>query len=99
MGRILIKALLEKKLLSPELLHATVQHSERVHGLADQLRIQVSTDNQVAVQGADIVLVCVKPQAVREAIEQIGPHLTENQLLISIAASVPTSQIEHGLMS
>jgi len=82
MGGILIKALLEKELLSPELLRATVQHSERVHGLGDQFPIQVSTDNQAAVQGADVVLVCVKPQAVREVIQQIGPHLTENQLLI-----------------
>ena len=97
MGGILIKALLEKELLSPELLRATVQHSERVHGLADQFPIQVSTDNQAAVQDADVVLVCVKPPTVREVIQQIGPHLTESQLLISIAASVPTSQIEHAL--
>jgi pyrroline-5-carboxylate reductase len=94
MGSILLKALLEKKLLSPNLTKATVAHEERVRGLSEKLGVPVGTDNLEAVRGADLIFVCVKPQVVQEVIEQIRPHLTKDQLIISVAASVPTSQIE-----
>ena len=50
-----------------------------------------------AVDGADIVLVCVKPQVVQEVMEQISDKVTAKQLVISVAASVHTSQIESAL--
>jgi len=94
MGGILLKALLEKKLLTASLTKATVAHEERARALTEKLGLPVSTDNLAAVRDADIIFVCVKPQVVQEVIEQIQPHLTKDQLIISVAASVPTSQIE-----
>jgi pyrroline-5-carboxylate reductase len=97
MGGILLKALLEKRLLSPKATVATVQHEERARSLSKQLRIPVGTDNRVAALGADVVFVCVKPQVVEDVIEQIRPHASKKQLIISVAASVATSQIEQAL--
>jgi pyrroline-5-carboxylate reductase len=96
-GGILLKALLEKGLLSPQATVATVQHEERARALAQKLNVPVSTDNAAAVHGADIIFVCVKPQVVQEVMEQIRPKISDNQLIISVAASVPTSQIEKAL--
>ena len=96
-GGILLKALLEKGLLSPQATVATVQHEERARALAEKLKVPVSTDNAAAVRGADIIFVCVKPQVVQEVIEQIRPNISNKQLIISVAASVPTSQIEKAL--
>src|SRR5450432_868694 len=90
MGGILLKSLLDKKRLSPQFTRATVQHEERARALSDKLGITVSTDNLLAVQNADIVFVCVKPQVVRELMEQIRPNVTGHQLFISVAASVST---------
>ncbi len=95
MGGILLKALLEKGLFKAECTSATVAHEERAKTLAQKLGVPVGTDNVAAVKGADVILVCVKPQVVHEVMEQIKPNLTENQLIISVAASVPTSQIEN----
>jgi pyrroline-5-carboxylate reductase len=97
MGGILLKALLEKGLLSPKSTFATVQHEERARSLAQKLGVSVSTDNLAAVRDADIVFVCVKPQVVQEVMEQIRPNITGKQLIISVAASVPTGQIENAL--
>ena len=97
MGGILLKALLEKGLLSPKLTFATVQHEERARALAEKLGVSVGTDNLAAVRDADIVFVCVKPQVVQEVMEQIRPNISRKQLIISVAASVPTSQIEKAL--
>jgi len=97
MGGILLKALLEKGLLSPQATVATVQHEERARALEKKLNVPVSTDNAAAVRGADIIFVCVKPQVVQEVMEQIRPNISNKQLIISVAASVPTSQIEKAL--
>jgi pyrroline-5-carboxylate reductase len=96
-GGILLKALLEKGLLSPEATVATVQHEERARALGQKFNVPVGTDNAAAVHGADIIFVCVKPQVVQEVVEQIRPILSKNQLIISVAASVPTNQIEKAL--
>jgi pyrroline-5-carboxylate reductase len=97
MGGILLKALLEKGLLSPKSTVATVQHEERARALAEKLGISVGTDNLAAVRNADIILVCVKPQVVQEVMEQIRPNVSSKPLIISVAASVPTSHIEKTL--
>ena len=97
MGGILLKALLEKHLLLPHATVATVQHEERARSLSQNLGIPVSTDNKSAVRGADIIVIGVKPQVVSEVLAQIKPNLNKNQLIISVAASVHTSQIENAL--
>ncbi len=97
LGGIILEALLREGLLSKELTRATVRHSDRALRLAEKLRIEVGTDNAKAVQGADIIFICVKPQTVQEVLEEIRPHITPGQLVISVAASVSTSQIESAL--
>jgi len=96
-GGILLKALLAKKLLSPQTAVATVAHEDRAQVLREKLGIPVSTDNRAAVHSADIIFVCVKPQVVQEVMEQIWPDLSDNQLIISVAASVHTRQIEDAI--
>jgi len=94
MGGILLKAMLEKHLFSPKSTVATVQHEERAKALSKQWRIPVGTDNKAAVRGADIIFLCVKPQVVEDVIQQIRPNITKKQLIISVAASVRTGEIE-----
>jgi len=97
MGGILLQALLKHNLLSPELTCATVQHEDRARMLVTKLGVNVGTDNAAAVKGADIILIAVKPQVVQEVIREIRGQITPNQLIVSVAASVPTSMIESGL--
>jgi pyrroline-5-carboxylate reductase len=96
-GGILVKALIEKHQLSPERVRATVAHESRAHELSHKLGVPVTTDNRAAVAGADVILVCVKPQVVQELMEQIADKVSAQQLVISVAASVHTSQIENAL--
>jgi pyrroline-5-carboxylate reductase len=97
MGGILVKALIEKHRLSPTKIRATVGHESRAHELSHKLGVAVTTDNVAAVDGADIIFICVKPQVVQEMAEQIADKVTAKQLVISVAASVHTSQIEGAL--
>lgn len=97
MGGILIKALVEKHKLAADCVRATVGHEARAAELSKKLGVNVTTDNVAAVEGADVILICVKPQVVQELAEQISDKVTAKQLVISVAASVHTSQIESAL--
>jgi len=97
MGEILLKALLEKGLLSSASTCATVQHDERARCLSQKLKIPVGTDNVAAARHADILFLCVKPQVVQDVTEEIRRVITPKQLIISVAASVPTGHIEQAL--
>lgn len=97
MGGILLQSLLKNGLLSAKQTCATVAHDDRAKLLSRKLSISVGTDNVKAAEGADIILIGVKPQVVEEVAAELCGHLTERQLVISVAASVPNSLIEKAL--
>ena len=97
LGGILLRAYLKQELFSAKRVTATVKHAEKAAAMAKELGVSVTTDNRKAVSGADIVLLGVKPQVVGDVLKEIAPELTEKSLVISVAASVPTSYIEQRL--
>jgi pyrroline-5-carboxylate reductase len=97
LGGILLRAYLKQGLFSPERVSATVRHGDRAATLSKDLDVVVTSDNRKAVAGADIVLLCVKPQVIREVLDEIRPEIGEEALVISVAASVPTRYIEQHL--
>ncbi len=97
LGGILLRAYLKQELFAPKRVSATVAHAEKAAALTKELGVTIRTDNRKAVQGADIVLLCVKPKVVAEVLNEIAPELNEKTLVISVAASVPTSYIEQHL--
>jgi pyrroline-5-carboxylate reductase len=97
LGGILLRAYLQQELFSPRRVSATVKHAEKASTLAKELGVAVTTDNREAARGADIILLAVKPQVVGEVLKSIAPELSTKALVISVAASVPTSYIEQRL--
>jgi len=53
--------------------------------------------NVELVQSCDVIVLAVKPQNVVEVLKEIGPHLGKGKTLISIIASISTSEIENGV--
>lgn len=98
LGGILLRAFLDQQLVSADRITATVDHQENAEARTKIFGLPVSTDNLGAVKDADIVLLCVKPAGVQALCEEIAP-LMAGKLLISVAASVPTSAIETYLAS
>jgi len=98
MGTILLQGFLQHDLMTKAEAVATVQHEEHRRELSRELGgVQVVTDNRVAVQGAPVVLLAVKPQALPQLLEEILPVLTPDMLIISIAASTTTGFIHQKL--
>jgi pyrroline-5-carboxylate reductase len=96
-GGILLRAFLEQKLVQPKRVCATVRHADKARALASQLGITVSTDNRAAVRDADIIVLAVKPQVVKEILDEIKPEMNPDKLIVSVVASVSTQLMEKQL--
>jgi len=94
LGGILLRAYLKQGLFLPKNVTATVRHAEKAAALSKELGVRASTANRAAVKGADVILLAVKPQVVGEVLKEIKPAVRKGGLIISVAASVPTSYIE-----
>ena len=97
LGGILLRAYLKQGLFGASRVTATVKHRERAATLAKELGVTATSDNREAVKGADIILLTVKPQTVAEVLREISPEIGAQALLVSVAASVPTSYLEQQL--
>jgi pyrroline-5-carboxylate reductase len=97
LGGILLRAYLKQGLFSPKHVTATVRHEEKAAHLSKELGVKVAVDNGKAVRDADIVLLGVKPQIVGDVLKEIKSEIGKDTLVISVAASVPTSYIEQRL--
>lgn len=62
--------------------------------LRERHGVDASTDNAAATRKASLVVVAVKPQDIDSLLAEIGPLLTPEQTVLSIAAAIPTAQIE-----
>src|SRR5882672_1630144 len=97
MGSILLRAFLGQKLVPASHASVTVKHVDRAAALGKELGVQAGTDNRAAVRGADVVLLAVKPVTVGEVLREISSEIKPGTLVVSVAASVPTSAIEQHL--
>jgi len=99
LGGILLRAYLKQGLFRAKNVTATVKHGEKAASIGKELGVSVSNDNRRAVEGADIILLGLKPQTVAEVLKEIAPEVSQKTLIISVAASVPTSYLEQHLGS
>jgi len=93
-GTALARGLLGSGPVTPEQLSGTTAHPDSAHTKGEELGIQVLTDNRALVEGADVVVLAVKPKTVPRVLSEIGERLTPRQLLISVAAATPTRLLE-----
>jgi len=97
MGGILLQAFLRSGLFTADQIAATVAHGLRAEALTKQFGLAVTTDNCRAVEGADIVLLAVKPTQVVQLVREISSSLKSGAMVVSIAASVKTAAIEEAV--
>ncbi|MCY1407732.1 Pyrroline-5-carboxylate reductase [compost metagenome] len=59
--------------------------------------IELFADNAQAIEGADVVVLAVKPQAMKAVCEALRPSLTPEQLVVSIAAGITCASMNNWL--
>jgi pyrroline-5-carboxylate reductase len=95
MAEAMVKGLLASPLgiKSEDLLMSDIR-KDRLDSLNQTYQIRVSTDNPSIVRDADIVVLSVKPQNIKEVLTGIVSEVTEDKLVISIAAGVKIQTIQ-----
>jgi pyrroline-5-carboxylate reductase len=96
-GESLIAGLLSSGWRKPEEIAATVRRAERVAELHERYGVAATLSNAAAVADAALVVVSVKPQDLDGLLAEIGPLVLPEQTVLSIAAAIPTTQIESRL--
>lgn len=93
MGSCLLGGIRRANLVPPDQIVITGLRSDHLKNLADQWEVRWTTDNREAVREADIVMICLKPQAIERVVDEVRDLLRADQLLITIAAGVTTAGI------
>jgi pyrroline-5-carboxylate reductase len=94
MGEALIHGLLHGHLCRPEQIICSDVRPERLKAIREASGVKGTSHNVEVVKQADIIILSVKPQIMKQVIEEITKYLDLSKLIISIAAGVPLETIE-----
>lgn len=93
-GEALVRGMLQSGFARPSQILASARRQQRADWLAQTFGITVTLDNSEAVRGAEVVVLALKPNLIVPMASQVASELAPGALLISVAASVATQQIE-----
>jgi pyrroline-5-carboxylate reductase len=94
MGEALIHGLLYGHLCRPEQIFCSDVRAERLKAIREKYGVKSTSHNVEVVKQTDIVILAVKPQIMKQVVEEIAKYLDLSKLIISIAAGVPLDAIE-----
>lgn len=94
MASAIIGGILKSGIVKTEQITATAKTEKTLASLKERFHIHTTSDNVDAARVADILFLSVKPYLFPEVISEIKDVVTQNTLLISIAAGQTISAIE-----
>ena len=97
MAEAMISGLLRQGLARPENMHASDARPERVDELNQKYGTRPFTDNNQAVENADVVVLSVKPQRLTEVLHSLKNAVPSGAVVLSIVAGAKIEKISKGL--
>jgi pyrroline-5-carboxylate reductase len=96
-GEALLAGLLSSGWRAADELSASTRREERVEELRERHGVFVTQSSSEAAAGAGLVVIAVKPQDIETLLGEVGPVIQPEQTVLSVAAAIPTAQIERHL--
>jgi pyrroline-5-carboxylate reductase len=97
MAEAIISGLIRESVIPAGNIIAAGPRQERLDELSERYGIQTNPDNAKAVQDADVVILCVKPQKLSEVTNDLKSQVPSGALVISIVAGATLQQLMSGL--
>lgn len=97
MAEAIISRLIEYGVVQADDITAAGPRQERLTELETKYHIRSNLNNSQAVQDADVVILCVKPQKLPDVFEDLKDEIQENALVISIVAGATMDSLVNGL--
>ena len=97
MASAIIKGVLDSNFLNNSQIMASEINSEFAQSKQSELGIEVVTDNKILAEKSDVIILATKPNYITEVLSEIKEFLSEDKLVVSIAAGVSTKKIEEAI--
>lgn len=97
MAEAIIIGLLKNEVVQPADITAAGPRQTRLDELAERYQVRTDRSNARAAQNADVVILCVKPQKLKEVTHDLQGGIPENALLISIIAGAKLDSLAEEL--
>lgn len=96
-GEALLRGLLRASSVTTEQVICTTRRDDRCEELTRAHGVRATTDNQVAIEAADVVLIALKPQVLLHTVRALGGSFRPDQTVISIAAGTTIDAIQEAI--
>jgi len=97
MGSSILKGLLAKGIVGAKEVFVSDVDSVKLDKLVKETGVRAFTDNSLVAREAEVLMICVKPQQMAEALASLRPSVTPSHLVVSIAAGIKIRAIEKSL--
>ena len=97
MAEAMVAGVLAMGLFEPSQICCSHPRDERRRLLAERHGVSTAATNQAAAEGADVVLLAVKPQVLPTVMPELRTVLTDDQLVLSVIAGASTRALGDGL--
>lgn len=94
MAQSIIAGMIKSGIVNPENIVCNDIVQSKLDSLKEKYGVSVACDKKEALLIADIIFLAVKPQNMRESLEEIKPFIKKHAVVISIAAGITTKFIE-----
>ena len=95
MAEAMIAGLLRGELVEPQRIVAADPRPERRSALEQRFGVRTTTSNLEAIEGADVVILSIKPQTIDRVGAELRGSLRPEQLILSIVAGATTTAIRN----
>lgn len=93
-GEAMISGILNSEFTAPENILVSSRNQKKIKHAIENLKISVTRDNLKVVAFSDILIIAVKPIAMKEVLNEIKDHIKKEQVVVSVVSSVESSEIE-----
>lgn len=97
MGEALIKGLLASKKLTPGQIVVSDKIKERLTYITEHYGVKAYSKNFEAVKAADVIILAVKSNDIKDVVKEIADDITKDKLIITIAAGVSMDFLRENL--
>lgn len=94
MASAIIKGVISSKFLDNSNIIASEVSEDFAAQKKAELNMEVFTDNKIVAKNSDVIFLATKPHFIKDVLNEIKLELSENKLVVSIAAGVSTKTIE-----
>ena len=94
MATAMVKGLTSCGLCAPDQLLASDSDESKIKTISETFGLLGSTSNRTLVRDCAVIVLSVKPQVIREVLEELKEDFKNDHLVISIAAGIPIKMIQ-----